>query len=59
MEPIEEALIEVPAEYVGAIQMEMGRRKAELVDQFSSPEVLLSLYISYQQEAYVVRATFL
>lgn len=43
MEPIEEALIEVPAEYVGAIQMEMGRRKAELVDQFSSPKGVTKL----------------
>ncbi|MEK7472215.1 MAG: translational GTPase TypA [Patescibacteria group bacterium] len=43
VEPIEEALIEVPAEYVGAIQMEMGRRKAELVDQFSSPKGVTKL----------------
>lgn len=43
MEPIEEALIEVPAEYVGAIQMEMGRRKAELIDQFSSPKGVTKL----------------
>lgn len=36
VEPIEELLIEVPAEHVGAVQMELGRRRAELVDQFSS-----------------------
>ncbi len=36
MEPIEEVLVEVPAEHVGAVQMEFGRRKAQLVDQFSS-----------------------
>jgi GTP-binding protein len=36
LEPIEEVLVEVPAEHVGAVQMEFGRRKANLVDQFSS-----------------------
>jgi GTP-binding protein len=36
MEPIEEVIVEVPAEHVGAVQMEFGRRKAQLVDQFSS-----------------------
>lgn len=36
MEPVEEVVIEVPAEHVGAVQMEMGRRKATLVDQFST-----------------------
>jgi GTP-binding protein len=36
MEPIEEVVIEVPAEHVGAVQMEMGRRKATLIDQFST-----------------------
>lgn len=34
-EPIEEVIIEVPTEYVGAVQMELGRRKATLVDQFN------------------------
>lgn len=43
VEPIEEAVIEVPAEYVGAVQMEMGRRKAELIDQFSSPKGVTKL----------------
>lgn len=36
VEPIEEVVIEVPAEHVGAVQMEIGRRKATFVDQFSS-----------------------
>jgi GTP-binding protein len=36
LEPIEEVIVEVPAEHVGAVQMEFGRRKAQLVDQFSS-----------------------
>ena len=35
-EPIEEVIVEVPAEHVGAVQMEFGRRKANLVDQFNS-----------------------
>ncbi len=36
VEPLEEVIIEVPAEHVGAVQMEMGRRKAQLIDQFSA-----------------------
>ncbi len=35
-EPIEEVVVEVPAEHVGAVQMEFGRRKANLVDQFNT-----------------------
>jgi len=35
-EPIEEVIVEVPGEHVGAVQMEFGRRKANLVDQFNS-----------------------
>lgn len=36
VEPIEELNVEVPAEHVGAVQMELGRRRAEQIDQFSS-----------------------
>jgi GTP-binding protein len=36
LEPVEEVIVEVPAEFVGAVQMEFGRRKAQLVDQFST-----------------------
>ncbi|MCA9345919.1 translational GTPase TypA [Candidatus Saccharibacteria bacterium] len=36
VEPIEEVVVEVPAEHVGAVQMEFGKRRAELVDQFNS-----------------------
>ena len=36
MEPVEEVIVEVPAEHVGAVQMEFGRRKATMVDQFNS-----------------------
>ncbi len=38
VEPVEEVIAEVPAEHVGAVQMELGRRRAELVEQFSSPK---------------------
>lgn len=37
MEPIEEVIIEVPAEHVGAVQMELGQRRATLKEQFNSP----------------------
>lgn len=36
MEPLEEVIIEVPAEHVGAVQMELGARRANLKEQFSS-----------------------
>lgn len=36
MEPLEELIIEVPAEHVGAVQMELGARRAALKEQFSS-----------------------
>lgn len=36
VEPIEEVTIEVPAEHVGAVQMELGKRKAELLGQHNS-----------------------
>lgn len=34
LEPIEEVNIEVPPEYVGAVQSELGKRRAELKEQF-------------------------
>lgn len=36
MEPVEELIIEVPAEHVGSVQMELGARRAALKEQFSS-----------------------
>jgi GTP-binding protein len=36
MEPVEEVIIEVPAEHVGSVQMELGTRRASLKEQFSS-----------------------
>jgi GTP-binding protein len=42
-EPLEELIIEVPAEHVGAVQMELGKRRAELLEQFSSPKGVTKL----------------
>jgi GTP-binding protein len=36
MEPVEEVIIEIPAEHVGAVQMELGTRRATLKEQFQS-----------------------
>jgi GTP-binding protein len=36
MEPIEEVIIEVTADHVGAVQMELGTRRATLIEQFVS-----------------------
>lgn len=35
VEPVEEVIIEVPAEHVGTVQMELGQRKATLKEQFT------------------------
>ncbi len=43
MEPIEELIIEVPAEHVGAVQMELGARRATLKEQFASPKGVTKL----------------
>lgn len=43
LEPIEELIIEVPAEHVGAVQMELGARRANLQEQFASPKGLTKL----------------
>ncbi len=43
MEPLEEVLIEVPAEHVGAVQMELGQRRANLKEQFASPKGVTKL----------------
>lgn len=42
-EPLEEVIIEVPAEYVGSVQMEMGQRRAVLKEQFASPKGVTKL----------------
>lgn len=36
VEPVEEVVIEVPAEHVGTVQMELGQRRATLKEQFAS-----------------------
>ncbi len=36
MEPLEDVIIEVPAEHVGAVQMGLGARRAVLKEQFAS-----------------------
>lgn len=43
LEPIEEVNIEVPAEHVGTVQMELGRRRATLLNQFASPKGVTKL----------------
>ncbi len=43
LEPIEELIIEVPTEYVGTVQMELGKRRANLVDQFLAPNNVTKL----------------
>jgi GTP-binding protein len=42
-EPLEELIIEVPAEHVGTVQMELGARKAALTEQFASPKGVTKL----------------
>jgi GTP-binding protein len=43
LEPVEEVIIEVPAEHVGAVQMELGQRRATLKEQFASPKGVTKL----------------
>lgn len=43
LEPIEELIIEVPAEHVGTVQMELGQRRAVLKEQFASPKGVTKL----------------
>jgi GTP-binding protein len=43
MEPLEELLIEVPAEHVGTVQTELGSRRAGLKEQFASPKGVTKL----------------
>ncbi len=43
VEPMEEVIIEVPAEHVGTVQMELGQRRATLKEQFASPKGVTKL----------------
>jgi len=42
-EPIEELIVEVPAEHVGTVQQELGSRRANLKEQFASPKGVTKL----------------
>ena len=42
-EPVEELIIEVPAEHVGTVQQELGSRRASLKEQFASPKGVTKL----------------
>jgi GTP-binding protein len=42
-EPVEELIIEVPAEHVGTVQQELGARRAVLKEQFASPKGVTKL----------------
>lgn len=52
-EPVEEVNIEVPAEYVGAVQMELGQRKAILHEQFASPKGVTKLVYELSTRALI------
>jgi GTP-binding protein len=43
MEPVEELIVEVPAEHVGSVQQELGTRRAVLKEQFASPKGVTKL----------------
>jgi GTP-binding protein len=43
VEPVEEVIIEVPAEHVGSVQQELGARRATLKEQFASPKGVTKL----------------
>ncbi|HSW75246.1 MAG TPA: translational GTPase TypA [Candidatus Saccharimonadales bacterium] len=43
VEPVEELIIEVPAEHVGTVQMELGQRRAQLKEQFVSTKGVTKL----------------
>jgi GTP-binding protein len=43
VEPLEEVIIEVPAEHVGGVQQELGARRAVLKEQFASPKGVTKL----------------
>lgn len=38
MEPLEELIVEVPAEHAGSVQMELGARRATLKEQFTTSQ---------------------
>ncbi|CAN5624424.1 translational GTPase TypA [soil metagenome] len=52
-EPVEELIIEVPAEHVGTVQMELGQRRATLVEQFASPKGVTKLVYNITTRALI------
>jgi GTP-binding protein len=53
LEPVEELVIEVPAEHVGTVQMELGQRRATLVEQFASPKGVTKLVYNITTRALI------
>lgn len=53
MEPVEEVIVEVPAEHVGAVQMEFGARRATLKEQFASPKGVTKLIYELPTRAFL------
>lgn len=43
LEPVEELIIEVPAEHAGSVQMELGQRRAILKEQITTPQGAVKL----------------
>lgn len=44
LEPVEELIVEVPEEYAGAVQMELGKRRAEQQDQQAAGDAVRLTY---------------
>jgi GTP-binding protein len=53
VEPVEELIIEVPAEHVGTVQMELGQRRATLTEQFASPKGVTKLVYTLPTRALI------
>ncbi len=53
MEPVEEVIIEVPAEHVGAVQMELGARRAIQREQFTTAQGLSKLVYTMPTRALI------
>jgi GTP-binding protein len=53
LEPVEELIIEVPAEHVGAVQQELGQRRAILKEQFASPKGVTKLIYTLPTRALI------
>ncbi len=53
VEPVEELIIEVPAEHVGTVQQELGARRATLKEQFASPKGVTKLVYEIPTRAFL------